>query len=75
VKWAALVIAVVGVLTLLDMDGEMHYRNCISKIEAKDPLVFSEKGASLYDARPQFISVQPRPFREAAIAHCSHWPW
>lgn len=84
VKWAWFGLGVAAVLALLfaglSVAGEMRYRNCISRVEARYPVAYQQplQGAEdQWRAEPEY---QPGEFvysseadRLAALGRCEPW--
>jgi hypothetical protein len=78
-RWLAVVLAFAAVLAIvfvgLKVGGEMHYRNCLQRVELEYPAAFAETKRGQYGAVEEggFQFFQ-QPERETAVGDCHSWP-
>jgi hypothetical protein len=85
-RWGALAVGVAAVVVVLfvglKVGGEMHYRNCLQRVELEYPAAFQARGSNtespnqfseLTEPKPHFEFFQ-QPNREVALRECHSWP-
>lgn len=60
------VVAVIGLVLLAWIGGELHYRNCVTAAEYRHPVPTAMRGGT--------ASPMERTLRSEAIDGCSRWP-
>jgi hypothetical protein len=78
-RWLPAGLALAAILAVLfvglKVGGEMHYRNCLQRVELEYPTSFTPEKVNQFSEGEEggFHFFQP-PNREIALGECHSWP-